>query len=391
MISLPLRRAKARRLRSRGTAPAAAHPPQILVVTAAVGAGHDGAAHELARRLRIDGAEVVVHDYLDALPGWGRWLAQDCYMPAVQHTPWFFEWLFRSIEQRAVIRGLVVFFCRLAERDVRRWARGADVVVSTFPLASKTLGRLRARGILTVPAVTFITDPSTHELWCHPAVDVHLCVTDATAADGSRYGVRLLATGALTEPRFSRQVAPADRERLRRRLGVAGAEPIALISAGSLGLGQVPASVEAVLAHPEARALVLCGRNEELRAGFDGQPRVIALGWRDDVPELMAAADILVHNAGGLSFTEALVAGLPAVTYLAIPGHGRANAAVLAGAGLASWPATTAELVEAIDRSTDRPYATRRPIAQGDRPDAAAVVLGMVDPGTVRRDASSSA
>ena len=44
---------------------------------------------------------------------------------------------------------------------------------------------------------------------------------------------------------------------------------------------------------------------------------------------------MLVHNAGGLSFTEALVAGLPAVTYRPIPGHGRANAAVLDAAGLA--------------------------------------------------------
>ena len=71
----------------------------------------------------------------------------------------------------------------------------------------------------------------------------------------------------------------------------------------------------------------------------------MALGWRDDVPDLMAAADVLVHNAGGLSCTEALVAGLPVVTYRPIPGHGRANAAVLARPGsqrgraaLSSWP-----------------------------------------------------
>jgi len=55
-----------------------------------------------------------------------------------------------------------------------------------------------------------------------------------------------------------------------------------------------------------------------------------------------------VHNAGGLSFTEALVAGLPAVSYRCIPGHGRANAAVLERAGLAPWARDESEFGRAV-------------------------------------------
>jgi len=54
---------------------------------------------------------------------------------------------------------------------------------------------------------------------------------------------------------------------------------------------------------------VLCGRNRRLRAELAEVPGVVALGWRSDVPELMASVDVLVHNAGGLSVTEALTAG----------------------------------------------------------------------------------
>ena len=57
-----------------------------------------------------------------------------------------------------------------------------------------------------------------------------------------------------------------------------------------------------------------------------------------------------MHNAGGLSCTEALVAGLPVLTYRPIPGHGRANAAVLAGAGLAAWPSSPVELAAAVEQ-----------------------------------------
>jgi processive 1,2-diacylglycerol beta-glucosyltransferase len=351
---------------------------RVLILTAAVGAGHDGAAYELARRLGNYGVDVDVRDWLDALPGFGRFLASDCYGPTVQHAPQFFDWLFTGIEHRRWVRFAVVSFCRLSERTVQRWSTGANVVVSTYPLSSQTLGRLRVSGRLEAPAVTFLTDPAAHWLWCHPAVDLHLTVTRATVEDGHRYGVAFQAVGALTQPRFSLGADDAERSRVRRELGVTGAEPIALIAAGSLGLGSIHAAVKAVLVHPSVRVVVLCGRNEALRQGLAGD-RVTALGWRDDVPELMAAADVLIHNAGGLSFTEALVAGLPAITYLAIPGHGKANARVLAAAGLAAWPQNPAELAAAIDNAASLPRPRSLLAAQRSGPDAAAVLLELLD------------
>jgi UDP-N-acetylglucosamine:LPS N-acetylglucosamine transferase len=139
-------------------------------------------------------------------------------------------------------------------------------------------------------------------------------------------------------------------------------------------MGSVPETVDAVLQHPEAWTVVLCGRNARLRRRLAGRPRVVALGWRDDVPELMSAADVLVHNAGGLSFTEALVAGLPAVTYLPIAGHGRANADLLARATLAPWPRDPAGLVAAIDDVLDRPRLVPDPGRAAGVADPAAVV-----------------
>jgi UDP-N-acetylglucosamine:LPS N-acetylglucosamine transferase len=328
---------------------------RVLILSATVGQGHEGAARELSRRLRQRGIEVEVRDFLDALPLVARRVLQDGYQPVVQHTPWFFDWLFAGLEHRRWLHRVAEVLCRAAEPAVRRWSHDADVVVSTYPLASQTLGRLRRQRTLTAPAVTFLTDPAAHRLWCHPDVDEHLTVTSATADDGARYGVACRPAGALCAPRFSRRVSRGTRLRLRARLGLPATAPVVLLSAGSLGMGSVPETVDAVLQHPEAWTVVLCGRNARLRRRLTGRRRVVALGWRDDVPELMSVADVLVHNAGGLSFTEALVAGLPAVTYLPIAGHGRANADLLARAALAPWPRDPAELVAAIDDVLDRP------------------------------------
>jgi UDP-N-acetylglucosamine:LPS N-acetylglucosamine transferase len=105
---------------------------------------------------------------------------------------------------------------------------------------------------------------------------------------------------------------------------------------------------------------------------------VVALGWRDDVPTLMALADVLVHNAGGLTLTEALTAGLPAITFRPIPGHGTANAATLAEAGLAPWPKNTDELAELL-RNHDRLRCDCSAVLRD--PDAASVVLTLLASG----------
>jgi len=81
---------------------------------------------------------------------------------------------------------------------------------------------------------------------------------------------------------------------------------------------------------------------------------------------------VLVHNAGGLSFTEALVAGLPAVTYRPIPGHGRANAAVLERFGLAPWPRSREELAAALHEHV---RAGRTPRSLGDPADQVLALL----------------
>jgi UDP-N-acetylglucosamine:LPS N-acetylglucosamine transferase len=51
---------------------------------------------------------------------------------------------------------------------------------------------------------------------------------------------------------------------------------------------------------------------------------VHAFGWTDDVPRLMAAADVVVTTSGD-TCREARVVGRPLVILDAVPGHGREN------------------------------------------------------------------
>ncbi len=351
----------------------------VLVVSGSVGAGHDGAANELARRLRELGVHVDVEDHLRALvPGAALFLRQG-YTQSVGRVPALFEWLFGVLESSPFWRWLLALLCATSNRRLLRWSRRRpySLVVSTYPLASQALGDLREQGRLRVPVATYLCDPAAHRSWVHPGVDHHWTVTEATARQGLRdYGVPMTAVGPLVPQRFTQ--VPAERgQELRRELGIDPARRVALLVTGSLGLGDVEESAARV-AEAGLVPMVLCGRNEDLRARVAAVPGAVALGWRADVHELLSAVDVLVHNAGGLSFTEALVAGLPAVSYRCIPGHGRANAAVLEAARLAPWARTDEELAPALRTALAR--GRRRP----DLGCPAEAVVALLVPADVR-------
>jgi processive 1,2-diacylglycerol beta-glucosyltransferase len=352
---------------------------RVLVVSASVGAGHDGAAHELAQRLRRQGAEVEVRDFLDALPAWLRFTVREGYAGTVNHTPWFYDWLYAAMEKPGLVQSIGMLICRLAQSRVLRWctALDPDAVVSTYPLASQTLGQLVRKGLVAVPTTTYLTDPSVHALWVNKHIGRHLTTMPATAALGERlYGVPMTVAGPLVAERFTAEVSASRRAQLQTELGLDRARPVALVLTGSLGLGRVEETVDAIAATGVATPLVLCGRNARLRRTLLQRQGVVAVGWRDDVHDLMRIADVMVHNAGGMSFSESLVAGLPAVTFRCIPGHGRANGEVLARAGVAPLAETVEELAQGL-RAQLRPAAAvvlRETIAAAAE-DASGVVL----------------
>lgn len=349
-------------------------PARVLVVSGSVGAGHDGAANELAARLRAADVEVDVRDLLSVLPQPIPKVLREGYCLTVDRAPLVFERLFTALERSGLARRAMLEVCRSGERGVGRWLAEGDysAAVSTYPLASQVLGQLRRKGLAPMPLVTYLTDPAAHRSWIHSDIDVYLTVTAATAERGAAaYGIPMTAAGPLVPSRFADPVPPRRVRELRTELGLPEGRPVALLVAGSLGLGDVVSSSEHVIAAGLV-PVVLCGRNERVRGQVAAVPGAVALGWRDDVHELMAVADVLVHNAGGLSFTEALVAGLPAVSYRCIPGHGQANAAVLQEGGIAPWAHSPTELAAALHSQL---AVSRRPACLAD---PAQVVLALL-------------
>jgi UDP-N-acetylglucosamine:LPS N-acetylglucosamine transferase len=342
LIRLPLQR---RTVPGRGV-------PRAVIVSASVGAGHDAVAKELEVRLREAGLAVDRHDFLDLLPGRTGKLFVGTYHSMLERAPWTWTLLYGGMDNARMMSGQARLFTWLSGRAMRRALKDdTAIVVSTYPLASQVLGRLRQSGKVSQQVHTYLTDFSVHRLWASPHVDAHMAVHSIPAEQAEGIDCQdVHVVTPLVDRRFH-PVTKASRAAARQRWGLPHDAKIALLVGGSWGAGDLERTVADVEgADPRFTCVVVCGRNEALRQRLEAAG-VTALGWVDDMPSLMHASDVLVQNAGGITVLEAVASGIPVVTYNSIPGHGLTNAAALDEAGVAPWARSHAELAPLLDRA----------------------------------------
>lgn len=394
-------------------------PARVLIISASMGAGHDGAARNLADQLRADGHTAEVRDFLESGPLRIGSALRRGYEFELKHVPGAYDATYRFWYRAPWLCPLVAWLVTfLTRRRVLRWVSdlGPSVVVSTYPLATLCLGRLRDTGRLPVPVVNFITDFGVHPLWVHSGVDLNLAIHDLPADVARRRSGRpTVACGPAVSERFSPEALP-DRAEARYRFGLTEDQKAVLIVAGSWGIGNLDTTWTAISGDGRFLPVVVCGRDHRLQqhvaglaaAGADREapsgaaaavePGVsvesLVIGWTDEMPGLMAACDALVENAGGLTSLEAMRAGLPVVSFDPIAGHGKENTAAMDAAGVSRFATDRRRLAETLAEVTETGLGRSAQIARAkamfrmepaDLVRCAAVLEPLSAPGRSRR------
>ncbi|AEB43833.1 MULTISPECIES: UDP-N-acetylglucosamine--LPS N-acetylglucosamine transferase [Micromonospora] len=310
---------------------------RIVVVSADIGAGHDAAAAELERRLTDQGRQVDRLNFLSLLPGPLDVTVRESYRGMLRWLPWCYDALFSATGRSpASVQLLRAALRPVFRRMLARLPPDTRAVVTTFPFANQILGPMRVAGLVNAPLVTYVTDFAVHPTWIAPGVDLYCVVHELSrqqAIAGGSAPVRVVRP--LVNARFAAS-AQLSTQAARRQFGLPEQGRLALIVAGSWGMGDVARTATEVLATGCVEPVVVCGRNQRLYRRLRRFPGHV-LGWVDDMPTLMRAADVVVENAGGLTCQEALASGRPTITYRPIAGHGRANADLLSRSALTSY------------------------------------------------------
>jgi len=204
--------------------------------------------------------------------------------------------------------------------------RPADLVLSVFATGASAAARLKQR-MPRLRTVVLCTDVTVHRMWVREGTDLFLVTSPAAAASVRRYLPRARISVVPPPVRSAFYTAPPQQQ-ARAALGVPPADFCVLVIDSGWGFGPLVEGV-AALAEAGVHVLAVAGRDRaierRLRELAATTPRITAFGFTDRVPELMAAADVVVALPGATTCSEARVVGRQLLLLDVMPGHGRDN------------------------------------------------------------------
>ncbi len=252
----------------------------------------------------------------------------------------------------------------------------ADLVVSVHPMSNQYIARgLRESGLRSkTKLVTVVTDPNG-DFWsgwaCHDA-DLTIVPNDLAQQRLIELGVepsKIAIMGMPVHPSFI-SAPSCSPEEFRQSLGLDKDLPTICINSGWAGGGNMIAIYRALKAvKRKVQVVFLCGHNVKLYESLKkevGQSVIptAVLPFHDSMADVMAACDLMVTKAGGLTSFEAVARRLPmAIDMITTPmPQEYGTARMLVEQGLATAIEQADDIVAVVEKMTCRPDLETRPL-----------------------------
>ena len=362
---------------------------RVLILTASYGSGHNEAARCVASELARRGVEPIVLDHFRDLvhPLFDR-ATRAAYLMLLRRAPavWGLAYALgdRLTSDSPLTFGASRVGARALGATLDRLAPDAVVTVHATPAVAMAV--LSRTGRRVPPHTTVVTDFVAHSQWVAPGIDRYCVAADEVGHDLVARGIPrgcVVVTGVPVRAEFAAAPDPAQ---ARRALGLPADVPVVLAMAGSWGsVGRLPDIARALgrTSRPIVGVLV-AGHDRELRASLERIAVGTSLrvfGFVPDVDRLMAAADLIVTKAGGMTLAEAMAVEVPLLFYGSLPGQERRNERFAAAAGVALVARRGADLARLLDRALGDPELLehlRAAMRARRRPDAARAIVDLV-------------
>ena len=320
---------------------------RALFLSASFGGGHLQANLALAEEL---GVEAVERDYLEYIPLWQRLPVVWLYHFSLKHWPGLYGWFYRATDSAGEPRLITDQFERSGFRAMKEEVEELEpeLVVASFPTATALAGSVREKTGAGYKNVLVVTDFRAHRHWAQPAADLTLVPSEEAAADLLRFGIpkdKIAITGI---PLRKAIVHPEDPEKVRRRHGF-DERPLILIASGATDAYRAEReAVRAVVELGLPAQVVRFRLNGERKREEAGQVTIHTFPTGREFAPILAAADLVLGKAGGVTVAEALALGKPYLVYKPIPGHEERNALWLEEKGAGRFARTRTELMSLL-------------------------------------------
>ena len=368
---------------------------RLLVISVSAGSGHIRAAQGIEAHAHIRFPEWTVRhrDLMQLVPAYFRKIYTDLYLKLAGGLPEAWGWLYRKTDHEPT--GSLTERCR---RSLQRLSAQKlfteiadykpDAIVCTHFLPAELLADAVLQKRLDCPVWVMVTDFDLHQMWVHEGIAGYFVANEEISFRLESSGVpksNIVVTGIPVMPEF---VNRPERDLCAANLGLNPAHKTLLIMGGGAGLGINCHLVNSLLnLQADVQIIVMAGKNKSLldelhKLSSQWPGRLVAMGFTDKVPELMACADLVITKPGGLSTSECLVMGLPMVLINPIPGQEERNASYLLQEGVAQRADDVATLLYRITQLLAKPEKLdemKRQASALGRSDAASSLLNHID------------
>ncbi len=351
----------------------------ILFLMSDTGGGHRAAAEAIRDALYIrygeDNISAVLVDVFKQYTNFPLKYQPELYPIWVNRgkSSWGMGYKLSNTRRSAALlsRGMYLTNSGKLRRMVKQ--HPADVVVCVHSVIARPSLRAYMSYEQRPPFITVVTDlVSTHVFWYDRRVDRCLVPTQAAYDRGLKYGLKpeqMRITGLPVHPHFTQQLT--DKATARAQLGWSADLPTILMVAGGEGMGPIYETARAINERRlNCQLVIIAGKNKPLKAKLD------KASWHQtthiypfvrNMPQMMAAADILVTKAGPATISEACIAGLPMILSDAIPGQEDGNVQLVVESGAGVYAPKPEEVAQAVAEWLDEGIAGLQKRAENAR------------------------
>jgi processive 1,2-diacylglycerol beta-glucosyltransferase len=311
---------------------------KVLITYASAGDGHKKAAEAIYKSfLGCKDAKVISIDALNYTTRFFKFFYKRTYIVMIKRFPWLWGFFYQVLNNRfffliaAPFRSIVnhVNSKRLKEFLIKE---NFDIIISTHFFAPYVISRLKEQGKVSARLINVVTDFRLHLFWIEKNVDKYIVATESTKQDFLKRGIdkdKIIALGIPVRKQFTNISSQAD---ARSTLGIAEDKFTILIMRGGLGVGPIKdILLNLQRLDMDFQVIAVCGHNNMLKQELklvaeNSEKSIKIIGFSHNVAVLMAASDIMISKAGGITVSESLSVGLPIISINPIPGQETGNA-----------------------------------------------------------------
>ena len=343
---------------------------KVLILSTGTGEGHNSAGKAVLEQFRKRGIPCEMADVLGFASERAASYGKRIYVWSTVKATKVFKGAYKA--GRAITssrRKSPVYYANALYAE-KLYHNGYDTIVMPhlFPAEALTY-MLRKHGCRPDIRTYFVgTDYTCIPFTEETEADYYFIAHEELTEEYVKKGIapeKLVPTGIPVSDRFR---SLPSREEARESLGMNPEGHCILVMTGSMGYGKIENLVRALVSRMDGgdNVYILGGSNEKLKArlreAYREDPRVRVLDYTDRTAEYLAAADLLFTKPGGLTSTEAAVAGIPLAHTRPIPGCEDCNQAFYNAHGMSLSADSEEKLVEAAMELLSQPKACRQMI-----------------------------